>query len=84
MKNTAKVTTQWTVDISEPASGQLSLRREESQEYTSQTDTTYHQRAVCTVKFTVDPAAGGALTNGNDQVIDYNTKPATSITITPE
>lgn len=83
MKNTAKVTTQWTVDIPEPASGQLSLRREESQEYTSQTDTTYHQRAVCTVKFTVDPAAGGALTNGNDQVIDYGTKPAAGVTVTP-
>jgi len=70
MKNTAKVTTQWE-DMLEPQSGELSLRRGELQEYISQTDTTYHQRAVCTVKFTVDPAAGGALTNGNDQVIDY-------------
>ena len=82
MKNTAKVTTQWE-DMLEPQSGELSLRRGELQEYISQTDTTYHQRAVCTVKFTVDPAAGGALTNGNDQVIDYGTKPAAGVTVTP-
>ena len=52
-------------------------------EYSSQTDTTYHRRAVCTVKFAVDPAAGGALTGGDDQVLDYGTKPAAGVTVTP-
>lgn len=83
MKNTAKVTTQWTIDIPEPQSGGVSMRREELQEFVSQTDTTYHQRAVCTVKFTIDPAAGGALAGADDQVIDYGTKPAASVTVTP-
>ena len=81
MKNTAKVTTQWTVPILQ--SGGLSMRDEELKEFISQTDTTYHQRAVCTVKFAVDPAAGGTLTGGDDQVIDYGTKPAAGVTVNP-
>ena len=83
MKNTAKVTSRWTVYIPEPRSGEISMRSEEVHEYSSQTDTTYHQRAVCTVKFVVDPAAGGALVGGDDQVLDYGTKPAAGVTVTP-
>ncbi len=51
--------------------------------FSEETNTTYHKKAVCTVKFVVDPVAGGVLNNGDDQVIDYGTRPSAGVTVTP-
>ncbi len=77
IENTAKVTAEYT--HYENMDGYFVDQRITK---VSQTDTTYHKRAVCTVKFEVDPAAGGVLANGTDQVIDYNTNPGAGVTVT--
>lgn len=51
--------------------------------FAEETNSTYHQKSVCRVQFVVDPAAGGALVGGADQLIDYGTKPAAGVTVTP-
>ncbi|MDO4704501.1 InlB B-repeat-containing protein [Tannerella sp.] len=86
MENKATVTTKW-VDMmltrGEVEVATRNMDADGTNEYVSVTNSTFHQRAVCTVKFVVDPATGGALTDGNDQVIDYGTKPAAGVTVTP-
>lgn len=74
IKNFAKVTTKW----NDFEYGEVPVQKE----FTSYTDTTYHQRVVCRVNFVIDPAAGGSFNGtGNEQVIDYNTTPAAGAAI---
>lgn len=86
MENKATVTTKWQDMMLTRGETDVSTRNlalDGMNEYVSVTNSTFHQRAVCTVKFAVDPAAGGTLTGGEDQVIDYGTKPAAGVTVTP-
>lgn len=70
-------------DILEPQNGELECRRGGFW-YVLQPNATYHQRADLGLKFTVDHTAGGTLTNGNDQVIDYGTETNTVVgAVTP-
>ncbi len=78
IENEAKVTTKWTETIY-GSENDITIDKV----HVSTTNKTYHKRQVCKVEFKVDPAAGGNLTNGADQYIDYNTKPATGVTVTP-
>lgn len=86
MENKATVTTKWQDMMLTRGEAEVSMRNmalDGMKEYVSVTNSTFHQRSVCTVKFVVDPVAGGVLNNGDDQVIDYGTRPSAGVTVTP-